>query len=81
MSESKYKSLEDLKAAHDRGEFSEGEFRIVVDNDSVYAHIHPGWDDDGEELEGDTIDLWSAEDPREALHAALKLLGLPSENC
>ena len=74
-----YKTLKALKKAYDAGKFSDCEFQIVVDNDAVYAVAHPGWDDDGEEL-GDPEYVWNADSPREALHEALKLLGLPSED-
>ncbi len=76
----KYETLAELKNAYDRGEFDGQHFSIIVDNDSVLARIHPGWDEDGEEL-GDPEYAWASPGPRHALHEALSLLGLPSEDC
>jgi len=76
----KYKTLKALKKAYDKGEFANCEFTVIVDNDHVCAQIHPGWDEDGEEL-GEPEYAWSVDSPREALHEAMALLGIPCENC
>jgi hypothetical protein len=73
-----YKTLADLHVAMRKGLLPEGEFCIIIDNDSVIAMVHPGWDEDGEEL-GDPQYLWKSDDPREALEEALHNLGMPAE--
>lgn len=75
-----YTTLKGLKRAFDEGHFADCEFTISVDNDQVAAIAHPGWDEDGEEL-GEPEYVWTSDSPREALHEAMKLLGLPSEDC
>ena len=84
MGDLRYSSLAELLAAVRRGEHKPGPgdgsgLRILVDNDSVLAEWHPGWDQDGEEL-GDPEYLWKSPFPRNALHEALELLGLPHED-
>lgn len=76
----KYKTLAELKRAHDNGEFAGRHFEIIVDNDEVVAIVHPGRDDDGEEL-GDLEYAWDSDGPRDALHEAFSILGLPSRDC
>ena len=72
--ESLKKLLEELKKRQD----SPGELRVIVDNHAVTAELHPGWDDDGEEL-SDPEYFWNDCNLQELLIASLQLLGIPAE--
>lgn len=72
-----YKTLKEVVEAAKNHRPEDGEFRTIVDNDRIVVSIHPGWDEDGEEL-GDPEYLYS-EDPGPMIIEALNLLGLNAE--
>lgn len=72
-----HKTLEEVIKAAKEHKPEDGEFRTVVDNDQVTVSIHPGWDEDGEEL-GDPEYIYS-NDPGPMLIEALNILGLNAD--
>lgn len=73
----KYNSLKELVEVAKNHYKKDGEFMTVVDNDQVTVMIHPGWDEDGEEI-GDPKYIYSGE-PKDILIEALNLLGLNAD--
>jgi len=73
MSEYKYKTLAELKAAYDSGELSKDN-PVTLDNDSTSVYTEG---DEENDIGGECV---FSEHPADLMEQALDLLGIPWEN-